>query len=304
MPMGGDDLVRGLLACLVVAFVTRYHVVRIVAGLSALSLVFAYFVASPVGVNAIRFPAIFAIPVALATSRLPWRALVPALAVTLLLIPPMALSDAVVGLPSSQATYYAPLNHELSTRKLTGRVEVVPTLDRWESVYVAGRVPLARGWMTQVDRANNDLFFNASLMTPHRYQRWLQRNAVQYVAVSNATPATAGVAEKALIERGLPYLTLAWAGMNWQLYAVQDPTTTVSGAHLVSQDGKGVSFRAVSPGPVTIRVRWSRWLSLDGPSACLEPQGPWTLVEVRTPGEYVLSSALLPKSQPPQCAQL
>jgi len=70
MPMGADDMVRGVISCAVVAFVTRYHLVRVVAAVSGLSLVFAYFVATPVGVNAIRFPALFAIPVALATTRL------------------------------------------------------------------------------------------------------------------------------------------------------------------------------------------------------------------------------------------
>lgn len=301
MPMGVDDVVRGVVACAVVALVTRYQVVRIVACLSAVSLVFAYFVATPVGVNAVRFPAIFAIPVALATSRLRWRALVPVLAATVLLLPPMTLSDALVGGSADRASYFAPLNRQLLARQLTGRVEVVPTADRWESVYVARRVPLARGWMTQVDKANNEIFFDPQLMTAARYRAWLRRNAVEYVAVSRAAPAAAGVAEGALLETGLPYLSRVWQGRNWTLYAVQDATTTVSGAVLLRQDGEGVSFRATVAGDVTIRVAWSRWLTLEGPDACLAPAGRWTRVQVRVPGDYLLSSSLLPEGQPPSC---
>ncbi len=301
MPMGADDMVRGVVACGVVALVTRYHVVRVVACLSAVSLAFAYFVATPVGVNAIRFPAIFAIPVALATSRLRWRALVPVLAGTLILIPPMSLGDALVGQPADGAGYFAPLNRELHSLGLAGRVEVVPTADRWESVYVARRFPLARGWMTQVDNANNAIFFDPTLMTPARYRAWLRRNAVQYVAVSRATPATAGVAEKALIEAGLPFLSPVWRGNEWTLYAVRNPTTTVTGATLLAQDAKGVTFRVSQPGDVTLRVQWSRWLTLDGPGACFASAGRWTRIQVEVPGTYVMSSALLPDEQPPWC---
>jgi len=304
MPMGADDMVRGVISCAVVAFVTRYHLVRVVAAVSGLSLVFAYFVATPVGVNAIRFPALFAIPVALATTRLRWRAVIPVLAGTLILIPPMSLSDAVMGQPATQEHYFTALNKQLGRLPVTGRVEVVPTADRWESVYVAGRVPLARGWMTQVDNAENALFFDAELMTPAHYQAWLRRNAVQYVALSDAPPPTAGVTEKALIEKGLPYLTRIWSGKVWTLYAVQNATSTVKGAVLLSQDGEGVTFRASEPGEVVVRVRWSRWLTLEGPDACLRPGGPWTRVQVHQPGDYQLSSALLPGGEPSECRPL
>jgi hypothetical protein len=301
MPMGAVDMTRGVVACALVAFVTRYHVVRIVAALSGLSLVFAYFIATPVGVNALRFPAIFAIPVALATSRLRWRSALPVLAATLILIPPMNLSDAVMGQPATQKHFFAALNHRLLTLPVTGRVEVVPTLDRWEAVYVASRVPLARGWMTQMDKANDPLFFDPALMTSMGYRQWLRRNAVQYVALSTAPPAAAGVTEKALVEAGLPYLTAIWHTKVWTLYAVRHPTSTVSGAVLVSQDGSAVTFRASHPGTVIVRVQWSRWLTLDGSVGCLQRSGRWTRVRALTAGAYRLSSELLPDDVPPQC---
>jgi hypothetical protein len=285
-----------------VAFVTRYQVVRVVAALSGLSLVFAYFVATPVGVNAVRFPAIFALPVALATSRLRWRAVIPVAAATLVLIPPMNLSDAV-GQAANQKQFFTALDRRLHALPLTGRVEVVPTVDRWESVYVASRVPLARGWMTQMDKANNDLFFDPALMTASGYRSWLHRNAVQYVALSTAPPAAAGVTERALVQGGLPYLSRVWHSAVWTLYAVQHATSTVGGAALRSQDAGGVTFLAPHPGTVEVRVKWSRWLTLDGPSGCLAPRGGWTRVRVLVPGTYRLSSEVLPDQAPSQCEE-
>jgi hypothetical protein len=301
MPMGAGDMLRGVAACALVAFVTRYHVVRMVAALSGLSLVFAYFVATPVGVNAIRFPAIFAIPVVLATSRLRWRSVLPVLAATLILIPPMNLSDAVMGQPATQRHFFTALNSHLLALPVTGRVEVVPTSDRWEAVYVAKRVPLARGWMTQLDKANNALFFDPTLMTAVSYRQWLRRNAVQYVALSSAPPAAAGATEKVLIEGGLPYLSVIWHTRAWTLYAVRNPTSTVSGARLISQTGSGVTFRASRPGTVVVRVHWSRWLTLEGAAGCLESTGRWTRVRVLTAGTYRLTSELLPDVPPRQC---
>lgn len=301
MPMAASDVVRGVVACAVVALVTRFSVVRVVAGLSALSLIAAYFVASPVGVNALRLPAIFAVPVALATSRLRLRAAIPVLAGVFILIPPMTLGDAYVGQPVDSAAYFAPLNRQLAARRLTGRVEVVPTSDRWEAVYVAGQFPLARGWMTQVDNANNEIFFAPALMTPARYEQWLHRNAVQYVAVSKAAPAAAGATEKALIDAGLSYLSRVWHSGDWTLYAVHHATTTVVGAELLAQDPQAISFRAAKAGDVTLRVQWSRWLTVAGPDACLAPDGRWTEVVIGAPGTYVVSSALLTDEQPASC---
>jgi hypothetical protein len=63
-----------------------------------------------------------------------------------------------------------------------------------------------------------------------------------------------------------------------------------------------VTFRTSAPGEVTIRVEWSRWLTLNGPgAACLTPLKWWTQVQVHRPGTYVLSSSLLPGNAAAQC---
>lgn len=294
MPIAAWDVVRGVIACGLVAWVTRYPTVRVVAGLSALSLVLAYFVTSPVGVNALRFPALFAVPIALATSRYGWKVLLPVGGAIVGLAPPLNPGDVTMAdQPANAAPFFAPLTAELATLHLTGRVEVVPTYNRWESVYVAARFPLARGWMTQVDRADNALFFRQRI-TPAQYRRWLRANAVQYVALSDSRPSAVGVNEAALVRRQPPYLRETWHSAHWKLYAVMDPTRTVEGATVRSQTGTAVSFQAARPGPVLVRVKWSRWLTITGPNACLEPQRSWTRVVVRTPGRYRLSSDLVP----------
>lgn len=301
MPMTGSDVIRGVLACAMVAIVTRYPIVRVVAGLCALSLVLAFVINTPVGGNAIRFPAIFAVPVALATSRFRWPRLLPALVVTLLVIPPLNASDvSMANQPADRATYFTGLNHELASLELTGRVEVVPTWNRWESVYVANKVPLARGWMTQVDRAHNELFFDNSV-SAHSYLTWLRNNGVQYVALSDSPPSTQGAGERQLIESRPAYLHAVWRDRHWVLYAVQGATTTVSGARLLAQRSTSVSFKAAAPGTVLVRVRWSRWLTLQGPAGCLAPHRAWTSVAVRSAGVYRLSSGLVPGAAHSPC---
>jgi hypothetical protein len=179
-------------------------------------------------------------------------------------------------------------------------LEIPPTLHRWESVYVARQFPLARGWMTQLDAGYNPLFFGSGLSSTS-YWNWLRDNAVQYVAVSDATPAEAGVAETSLVEARPAYLHRLWTGAHWTVYRVADASATVTGGVLLSQDATSVTFRAAAHA-VTVRVRWSRWLTLAGPGGCLRQDGSWTVVEVHQAGVYRLSSALLPGNGHSPCA--
>jgi hypothetical protein len=284
--------ILGLTACVVVAVTAGHKLVRIGALVAAAGVVLAFTLQSQVGMNAIRLPAMFAAPILVATSRLRAKALVPAVALTVVVVPPLQPDDVTaIGSESNEASYYAEVVDELSTLPLTGRVEIPPTLQRWESVYVAETIPLARGWMTQLDAGYDTLFFNDGL-NASSYHRWLRQNAVQYVAVPDAPLAQAGAAERDLISGGLPYLSPIWAGEHWTVYRVERPTSTVAGATLVSQDAVSVTFRAASAADVRVRVRWSRWLTLDGPQGCLQRAGDWTGVQVTQPGVYRIDSAL------------
>jgi hypothetical protein len=286
--------VLGLTACIVVALTAGHRLVRIGALVAAAGVVLAFTLQSQVGMNAIRLPAMFAAPILVATSRLRVRVLAPAVALTVAVVPPLQPDDVTaIGNASNDAAYYSQVVDQLQTLPLTGRVEIPPTLQRWESVYVAETIPLARGWMTQLDAGYDSLFFDDDLDAPS-YYRWLRQNAVQYVAVPDAELAQAGEAERELIATDLPYLRPIWSDRHWTLYGVNNPTSTVAGANLVSQDAVSVSFRTERATDVRVRIRWSRWLTLDGPGGCLLRSGDWTGVHVTQPGLYTIDSALTP----------
>jgi hypothetical protein len=46
------------------------------------------------------------------------------------------------------------------------------------------------------------------------------------------------------------------------------------------------------PSDVTVRVRWSRWLTLSGPDGCLERDGRWVRLRVTGTGRYEIRSGL------------
>ncbi|MFE9958617.1 hypothetical protein [Micromonospora sp. NPDC005299] len=210
--------------------------------------------------------------------------------------PPVVVADlASKDDPTADPAYFAPLRAELDRRGLTGRVEVPPTRNYWEAAHL-GEVPLARGWLRQADIARNPLFFTTVPgapgtgvpLTTDTYRAWLAENAVQYVAVPDVELSWVGRPEADLVRAGLPYLTEVWSDPHWRLYAVADPTPLVGApGELVRQDAATVTFRAPGPGPVPLRVRHDRWLSVSG-GATLAPSGEWTTVTVPHAGTYTL----------------
>jgi hypothetical protein len=285
------------LAVLVIVVAPRRHVaVRVAGALTIILLLGAFYLPSPIGSNALRLPMLFTIPVLAAIAELGRVRLALLLAAAFWWQPFLVTSDlGRAGSPESRPAFHEPLAQELSSRA-PGRVEVVPLRDHWESVYVAEQVPLARGWERQVDTDRNALFYRDSL-TPRDYVAWLRANAVSYVAIApGSVPDRYARTESALVLQGLPELRPVWQNDTWQLYEVSGAEPLVSApAELVRSDRGGVSVRVPAAGDVLVRVRWSRWLSVDGPGACLAP-GPdgWTTLRVTVPGEYRLTSSLRP----------
>ncbi|HEX5597053.1 MAG TPA: hypothetical protein VFX61_13710 [Micromonosporaceae bacterium] len=321
MNISRTDTVRAIVASLAVAALVSYRPVRVGALLSAAGVLLAALVHTPVGLNATRLGVMFALPLLAAAARLPaplaarlpgpsaaWQPsparAVEAVALVALLggvcwaQPPVVTADLrSIGAVSNDRGYYLPLVTELRQRPLAGRVEIPPTQNYWEATYLA-EVPLARGWLRQADIGRNPLFFETVPgatgtgipLTVESYRDWLADNAVQYVAVPDAKLSWVGRAEAQLIEAGLPYLTLIWSNPHWQLYAVADPVPIVAGpATLVEQTAAALTFEAPAAGPVPIRVRYSRWLTVDG-GATLARDGEWTVVTTPGPGRYRLSS--------------
>jgi hypothetical protein len=296
------DTTRATVTGLVVAVLVPRPAVRIGALLSSAGVLLSFAVHTPVGLNATRLAAMFALPVLAAYARIPRlrttrpqvsrMALAAVLAAVAVWQPPVMTADLrAAGDSTAQRAYFAPLLAELARRAPVGRVEVVPLANYWESAYVPPTAPLARGWLRQADLAHNaDLFFDGRL-NGAEYERWLRDNGVSYVAVADAPPSWVGRAEAALIRGGLPYLTTAWRGDEWTLYEVVDAPSIVVGARLVASTPDGVTL-AAGPGQVLLRVRWSRWLSVRGAGACLAPHGKWTELRVDRAGRYVVTGGL------------
>ncbi|MEU7794382.1 hypothetical protein AB0B11_13220 [Micromonospora tulbaghiae] len=316
MNISTADTVHAVVTSLVVAALVAYRPVRVGALLSAAGVLASALLHTPVGLNATRLVVMFALPVLAAAATLPaplsdrLRAagrrsrivgavgLAALLAVVCWWQPPVVTADLrSADDPTADPAYFAPLRAELARRGLTGRVEVPPTRNYWEAAHM-GDVPLARGWLRQADIDRNPLFFTTVPgadgtgipLTPITYRDWLADNAVQYVAVPDAEFSWVGSSEAKLVETGQPYLTEVWSDRHWKLYAVAEPTPLVGApGELVRQDGASITFRAPAAGPIPIRVRHDRWLTVDG-GAEVTRDGKWTTVTVPRAGTYTLKS--------------
>jgi hypothetical protein len=303
MNISRSDTVHATVTSLAVALLVSRPTVRIGAVLSALGVLAAFAVPTPVGLNATRLATMFALPVVAGYARLPgarppysrppaWLTVTVVLVALTLWQPPVLLGDLVhAGDRTADRAYYAPLLAELRRQGTIGRIEVPPTSDYWESAYAADAVPLARGWLRQVDLSRNALFFDGSL-TAGKYHAWLRDNGVSYVAVPDAEPSWVARREVELVRSGLSYLTVVWQGPHWTLYRVDDAPSIVDGARVATVDGASVTFDAERSGEVLVRVRWLRWLTVSGPARAELVPGPggWTVVRVPAPGRYTVRS--------------
>lgn len=204
------------------------HAVRIGAALYALALIGSFAISTPVGGNAARLGPPLAAPL-LAGVLWERRRVALCLLAPVLLYWQLntALGDLslVANDPSANASYYTPLLSEL--RRLRDDaptiVEVPLTAIHAEAAFLAGhdRVSLARGWERQLDTRYAALFYRpATALTPSAYRVWLDENRVVYVALPDARLDYAGVAEGALVARGLPYLREVWRSAHWRLFQV------------------------------------------------------------------------------------
>ncbi|MEU1886051.1 hypothetical protein ABZ491_11290 [Micromonospora rifamycinica] len=315
MNISRTDTLRSVTVSLLVAALVAYRPVRVAALLSAAGVLAAALVHTPVGLNATRLVTMFALPVLAAaarppgwlTTRLPRRragwtgavALATLLAVVCWWLPPVVAADLrSADDPTADRSYFAPLAAELGRRGLTGRVEVPPTRNYWEAAQL-GEVPLARGWLRQVDIGRNPLFFTTVPgaagtgvpLTADSYRAWLDEYAVQYVAVPDAPLSWVGRAEAELVDAGLPYLTRVWSDRHWRLYAVTDPTPLVAAPGvLVRQDAATLTVRTPAAARILIRIHHTPWLTVP-PPATLTSRGPWTLLTTPTAGTWTLTSA-------------
>ena len=305
MNISHSDAIRAVATSLLVAVLVAHRPVRVAGVLSALGVLGATLIHTPVGLNATRLSVMFALPVLAAFATLPARArplpawfLAPLLVGVCVLQPPVVVGDvADIGNPTADRAYFAPLLARLGQETLAGRVEIPPTRDYWEAAYL-GEVPLARGWLRQADIDRNPLFFatipgaagTGVRLDAGTYRTWLAEQAVQFVAVPDAELTWSGRPEAALIDAGLPYLTPVWQSAHWRLYAVADPQPIVAApATLVAHTATTLTIEAPAAADIPVRVRYYRWLRSSG-GAVVERAGVWTVLHVPAPGRYILAS--------------
>jgi hypothetical protein len=297
---------HGMLAALAAASLTGalvppvHRVLRAGAALTAVLLLLTWVASDPVGSNSVRLVLLFAVPVLVAVARIePSATLLGVLAVTWLL-PPVLVADFVPrdSGPTNERTQS--LLDELAALGPVGRVEVVPMHGHKESTEVAATVPLARGWLRQLDTSRARLFYDGSLDAAS-YLRWLRDTGVSYVALPSGRLDWPSGGEAALLRHGVPGLREVWSDRWWQLFQVSGGTVVRGNGMLVSSDRSRLVVDVPAPGRLEIALWWSRWSSAEGPGGCIAPgsHAGWTALRVDHPGRYVLSGAWRPEGRCP-----
>ena len=295
------------LACLIV-LPREQRALRWGAVLYGVGATVALLMETPMGGNAVRLGALFGGPVLLCAlwgrpimHRL-WA--VPLLAVGFAALAFWQWSPAVRDVikyiedPAAKSDYFEPLRAFLFTLPDQRRVEIPFTRSHWEGAEVAMTVPLARGWLRQLDTGMHPIFYKGEI-SRLTYASWLADNAVRYVALPSAKPDKSSYRERALIEQGLPYLRLRWKSRDWRVYEVLLPAPIV----IPQRDAKIVLEQMQSdellldvkrPGEAIVKVRWTPyWYASNG--ACVEPNGDWTRVIADEVGFVRLSTRFAPE---------
>lgn len=259
-----------LLALTVAAAVLLGGRLRLAAAATALGLLAAFLLDTPMGQNAARLPVLLG-PVLLALGAPRTRAalVIGAALVYLAWLPAVRAVGEAAGDPSTEAAYYDEVREVVEGQ----RTEVVFTRNHWEAAHLAFDAPLARGWERQLDRKLNALFYEDGLDAA-RYRAWLEENAIRYVALPETELDYSAQAERDLLLRGVPGLRRVHRSPRWTVWEVEGVT---GGAEVLEAD----AFRVDGPGPTA--QRWTRyWV---GP---VEEGPDGRVVVVGEPGETVV----------------
>ncbi|MFE4965092.1 MFS transporter [Streptomyces sp. NPDC056660] len=282
-PMGFGSVIMPLLYGLLCLFLVpkEWKTVRLTAAVYSLGVVLVWLVSSQIGSNISRLPMLFAgatliaaLPYTVPRSR-KYYVTVLAFLGFVGWIGFKAVDDIVHTTPAaSWARELAPLVNQLQqVGAEKGRVEVVPARSHREASALAPYVNLARGWNRQADMERNPLFYDDTLNSAN-YHEWLQRWAVHFVVLPKGDPdGDGGERERALVQRGMPYLKQVWGDANWQLFRVTDPTPLAEPDAVVDSAEQGeLTIEVRKAGRILIRIPYSPWLSIvDADGKSLKP---------------------------------
>jgi hypothetical protein len=295
------------LACVVV-LPRRERALRWGAALYGVGSSVALALETPMGGNAVRLGALFGGPVLLCAlwgrpwtrKKILWVPLVAGFAALAFWQWSPAVRDLSKAIrdPAADADYFEPLRQFLATLPDQRRIEIPFTRSHWEGAEVAQVAPLARGWLRQLDTGRHPVFYKGPL-NRLTYASWLSENAVRYVALPSAKPDKHAYQERALIERGLPYLRQRWRSDEWRVFEVILPAPFVvpeRDANIVMEDllsEDEILLDVKKPGAALVRVRWTPYWFAKG--ACVEERDGWTRVVASRKGFVRLSTRFSPE---------
>lgn len=278
---------------------------RTLAWAGALSLVLclaAYSVATPLGGNTSRLPALLVGPLLVGllldrrgAVRLPEPGGAWAAAITVLALGAVTFqwADGVRdihksdGDPSVHDNYYAPLLAFLD-RQGSGpfRLEIPFTLSHYEATRVAPRYPLARGWERQLDQGDNALFYANARLSPTAYAAWLDSTGVRFVALADARLDRSARQEAQLLRAGaVPGLRPVFGSAHWQVWERPHARLVVGPGRLTALGVSSFALEASRPATLLVRERFSPYWALASGSGCVAAApGGLTLVTLRRPG--------------------
>ena len=284
---------------LVFAALPRHErTLRIGCALYFAATVASYVIDTPMGGNVVRLGALFAGPL---LACLLWRrnpALLAALALPLLYWQwnaPVRDWVRASGDPSLERAYYAPLLGFLDGHAGGGpfRLEIPFTANHWEARWVPPGYALARGWERQLDVERNAVFYDGPL-TPAAYRRWVDANAVRFVAVSDAALDDSAKAEARLVTSGgLRWLRPVWRSRHWRVYEVAGARGLVdgTGVRATRMGVDTVELTASRPATVTLRVHFTPYWRLTAGRGCVErAPDDWTRLRLRAAGPIRLAT--------------
>ena len=303
-PYRGIHFAASIVTLALLAAVTTSRIVRWGAILAAATAITLFVVPNPLGGNFVRVCHMVAIPLSVAAVPALRRSVRAPVVVVLVAAVAWSLQPGLIaardwwGDKSLDAAYYEPLITQLWERNRDGqpigRLEIPFTKNHWESFFVVARdVPYARGWERQVDVVRNDPLYDADL-TVAEYHDWLLANGVRWIAVPDVTLDHAGVIERNLIDGSnaseVDWLRPVWFNDDWRLFEVRDYVPIVDPpAELVEQGTDYLMLRTERAATVTIRYRYSEYLTVTG-AACVRPDpAGWIVADLPAAGEYRLA---------------
>jgi hypothetical protein len=290
MPFAAGDfaLLLGAFAAGLFAIPSRHRSLRIAAVLYLAAILVSYALPSAVGANISRLGTCVGAPLLTAVLWPRRRRLLVLIALPIVFLQWVPAVGSVVHNArdrSANAAYFQPVLAFLRAHDTPeGRVEVVPTALHWEAAYVAPYAPLARGWERQLDTADNPHFYDGTLSAAG-YRSWLVHNGVRYVALPDVTLDYAATSEARLLRAGVPGLRQVWHNAHWRVYAVTGAPGILSGpARLTRLGGSTIRLSVLRPGPLLLRVRYSRYWTAR--HACLtRAPGGWIAIDAVRKGE-------------------